>query len=456
MRSSLRRLALGIVVLVSLATAAGCGQSAQAPFRIGVLADCTGISAESHDWSLAAAELPLLQHGGRLAGKGPAGGVSGATVAGRPVEIVEGCSETGIYGRLITETRQLVEIDHVDAVVGAYGWSDAVVFRELARRYPTVPFLVAGLVRPRGDACTIRRPTCTASARTSSRTAAGLATYAYRTLGWRSAATVAEESPNGWGAVAAFEAEFCALGGSVQRIWTPPFAAGRAAPAPGAAHRPTASWSSRSTDSPPFIRAYVARHPDAARSLLLDLWLYAPDELAAYAGLWPQLRGVVGHLAGRAGSLVAAPTRPIARPSRRRFRGCRRRSRATSRCSRTTPPWMPSCSPSRRRTGEVGADRAQLRAALASLRLATPAGAVRLDRNRQAIVPVDARRNSTAARRDRPRSIRCAASRPSTRRSAACSRRSVAPSPAHAGLPPRRAAALGALSVSSPAAGSSR
>ena len=32
---------------------------------------------------------------------------------------------------------------------------------------------------------------------------------------------MAEDVANGWGAVAAFSAEFCALGGSVQRIWTP-------------------------------------------------------------------------------------------------------------------------------------------------------------------------------------------------------------------------------------------
>ena len=55
--------------------AAGAANRRRRPFRIGVLADCTGIVAETYDWSLAAAELPLLQHGGRLAGKGPGGGV---------------------------------------------------------------------------------------------------------------------------------------------------------------------------------------------------------------------------------------------------------------------------------------------------------------------------------------------------------------------------------------------
>src|SRR3954462_3543196 len=114
-----RLLGLAAAGALLIAAVTGCGRSDAAPFRIGVLADCTGIGGETNDWSLAAAELPLLQHGGRLAGTGPSSGVRGAKVAGRRVEIVTGCSESGVYGRLITETRQLVEVDRVDAVVGA-------------------------------------------------------------------------------------------------------------------------------------------------------------------------------------------------------------------------------------------------------------------------------------------------------------------------------------------------
>ena len=384
MRSSLRRLALGLVLLTGLATAAGCGQQAKAPFRIGVLADCTGISVETHDWSLAAAELPLLQHGGQLAGKGPSDGVRGTTIAGRPVELVEGCSETGIYGRLITETRQLVEIEHVDAVVGAYGWSDAVVFRELAKRYPTVPFIVAGSF---AREATAHDPAANLYrfSPDSAQAAAGLATYAYRTLGWRNAATVAEQSPDGWGPVAAFEAEFCALGGSVKRIWAPPFSAGpalvRQVPPSADGAMVVAGYGFAA-----FIRAYVERHPDAARSLLLDARPYAPDELPAYAGLWPRLRGVVGHLGGvpdRASSADTAYRKAFAQA----FPGL--------------PPLVAGnfsvlpyytavdalVKALEKTNGEMGADRAQLRAALASLRLATPEGPVRLDHNRQAVAP---------------------------------------------------------------------
>ncbi len=258
------------------------------------------------------------------------------------------------------------------------------VFRELARRYPTVPFIVAGSFA-REATVHDPAPNLYRFSPDSEQEAAGLAAYAYRTLGWRSAATVAEVSPDGWGGVAAFTAEFCALGGSVKRIWTPPFAADaallRQVPASADGVMVVARYGFA-----PLLRAYVARHPDAARSLMLDLRLYAPDELAAYAGLWPQLRGVVGHLAGLPGQ---------ASPSDAAYR------KAFAKAFPGLPPQVAGnfsvlpyytavdalVQSLEKTNGEAGEDRAQLRAALASLRLATPEGTVRLDHNRQAIVP---------------------------------------------------------------------
>jgi branched-chain amino acid transport system substrate-binding protein len=297
---------------------------------------------------------------------------------------VEGCSETGIYGRLITETRRLVETEHVDAVVGAYGWSDAVVFRELARRYPTVPFIVAGSF---AREATAHHPAANLYrfSPDAAQGAAGLATYAYRTLGWRNAATVAEQSPDGWGPVAAFEAEFCALGGRVNRIWALPFTAGpslvRQVPPSVDGAMVIAGYGFAA-----FIRAYVERHPDAARSLLLDVRPYAPDELPAYAGLWQRLRGVVGHVAGvpdRASRTDAAYRKAFAQA----FPGLPPLVAGNF----SVLPYYTAVDALvhalETTNGEVGADRARVRAALASLRLATPDGPVRLDRNRQAIGP---------------------------------------------------------------------
>jgi branched-chain amino acid transport system substrate-binding protein len=388
MRSSRARLPLAGLALAVIVTVAGCGHSAGAPFKIGVLADCTGFAAATHDWSLAGAELPLLQHGGRLEGKGAASGVRGGKVAGRRLELIQGCSESGVYGRLITEARQLVEVDRVDAVVGGFGWTDGVVFRELARRYPTVPFLLVESVEREA---TVHKPASSLYRFMPDieQDTAGLATYAYQALGWRHAATVAEDTPNGWGQAAAFAAEFCALGGSVERIWTPAYAApGSLISKLPASVDGTVVFSAYDFGSPvAFIRSYLARHPDAARSLLLGLWLYPPLETADYAALWPDLRGVVARLRG-------VPDLTSARNTAYR--------KAFAQAFPSLPPGVASnllvqpyydavealLQSLEKTGGQLGAGRAKLRAALAALRLDTPSGTMRLDRNRQAVVRV--------------------------------------------------------------------
>jgi branched-chain amino acid transport system substrate-binding protein len=386
MRSS--RLTLPALALALIVTVAGCGSSASAPFRVGVIADCTGFANETHDWSLAAAELPLLQRGGSLEGKRIASEVRGAKVAGRRVELIQGCSETGVYGRLITEARQLVEVEHVDAVVGGFGWTDGVVFRELARRYPTVPFL---LVESVAREATVHEPASSLYRFMPDieQDTAGLATYAYQALGWRHAAIVAESTPNGWGQVAAFAAEFCALGGSVARVWTPAYGVpGSLIDKLPASADGTVVFSAYDFGSPvAFIRSYLARHPDAARSLLLGLWVYPPLETADYAALWPDLHGVVARLRG-------VPDTTSARDAAYR--------KAFAQAFPSLPPGVASnllvqpyydavealLQSLEKTGGELGPGRAKLRAALAGLRLDSPTGTMHLDRNRQAVLPV--------------------------------------------------------------------
>ena len=52
---------------------------------------------------------------------------------------------------------------------------------------------------------------------------AGVGAYAYHTLGWRTAVTVATSDAFDWAQAAGFDAEFCSLGGTiVKRIWISP------------------------------------------------------------------------------------------------------------------------------------------------------------------------------------------------------------------------------------------
>ena len=90
---------------------------------------------------LAGAELPLLRRGAHLTNGKPSGGVSEARVAGRDIELIRGCTEESEHTILVEEARRLVEDEGVDAVVGAIGESDSLVFRELARKYPDVIFI---------------------------------------------------------------------------------------------------------------------------------------------------------------------------------------------------------------------------------------------------------------------------------------------------------------------------
>ena len=113
--------------------------------------------------------------------------------------------------------RRLVEREHVDVVVaGGMGALDGLPLRELARRYPQVPFVVAAN-GPRE--VTLQRPALNLYriAADYGQGVAGLATYAYRRLGWRTVTVLPDAAYPGWNAESAFVREFCALGGRVER-----------------------------------------------------------------------------------------------------------------------------------------------------------------------------------------------------------------------------------------------
>jgi branched-chain amino acid transport system substrate-binding protein len=210
---------LAAVIWLCLA-AAGCSGDEQ-PIRIGLLTDCRGIFSGYEDEMLAGAELPLLQRGARLTNGRPSGGVSDAGVAGLDVELVRGCTEESEHTILVEEARRLIEVEDVDAVVGAIGESDSIVFRDLARKYPDVIFIPAW---SGAQELTLRHPAANVYRfdTDEAQDVAGLGSYAYRELGWRRAAIVADTTPVGWQEEAAFVAEFCALGGNVTARYTAP------------------------------------------------------------------------------------------------------------------------------------------------------------------------------------------------------------------------------------------
>lgn len=188
-------------------------RSEERPLRIGVIADCKGGNSIAGQSRLAGAELPLLRRGARPAGDAPSAGLSGASVAGRPVELILGCDDSTSEGAL-EEARRLVEGERVDVLVGPATWAS---LSDYARARPAVTFLPVDWV---GQSVQRPVPNLFSFVPDAAQVSAGLGTHAYRDLGWREAVVVGDA----WSAdfVAGFVAEFCSLGGKVvQRVWLP-------------------------------------------------------------------------------------------------------------------------------------------------------------------------------------------------------------------------------------------
>jgi branched-chain amino acid transport system substrate-binding protein len=203
------------VVLAGLALLAGCGGSDDAqPIRIGVLFDCLPPLDGVRESAVAAVEAPFLRDGATPSGAQPSDGLRGADIGGHPVEISVGCPQINQYARIIEETRRLIEDEGAQVVVGTIGATEGTVLRRLASRYPDVTFVLA---MSWASSPTFRDPAPNVFrfGPTASQSVAGLGTYAYRELGWRTAAVLADEYPTGWEGAAAFGAEFCALGGRI-------------------------------------------------------------------------------------------------------------------------------------------------------------------------------------------------------------------------------------------------
>jgi branched-chain amino acid transport system substrate-binding protein len=391
------RCAGAVAALAAALTLSACGARDSDAVRIGVLADCTGGLGAFRDVMLAAAELPLLERGARLAGSKPSDGVARAQVAGKPVELVLGCSEWSTYRVLIAEARRLVEKERVAIVVGPGGDADGLVLRELARRYPDISFVPA---ESRAPETTLEdpAPNLFRFQPDAAQLTAGLGSYAYHNLGWRTAAIVAADHVLGWPEVAGFVAEFCALGGRVvARFWTPPavpLSATLATRIPrhvdGVALMPAIAF----VDWSGFVNAYARLHPDTARRLVLG-----PEALIQKTNRASAARFAPGVVAGDQGEFQ------MSNASWRRLQG---------RFAHHFPGILPSgSSPAEyplvvayRNAMEAalkGLERAdgdpgRLVAELGDVEIDGPTGRIRLDRNRQAVAPVYLSRVERGAR----------------------------------------------------------
>jgi branched-chain amino acid transport system substrate-binding protein len=369
----LRRLALGALAVALTMLAAGCGGGSAEAIRIGILADCEGLFSPLHEETLAGAELPLLARGAKLRGPTPSDGVTGATVAGKHVELVFGCLREFSRASTVAALRRLVEQEHADIVVGSEGPADGLVIRDYAKRRPGVTFVYAGfdqsasLVDPAPNVFRFRV--------TMAQWAAGLGTYAYRDLGWRNAVTIGGDGAPTWSGVAGFVAEFCSLGGNiVRRLWLQGDDLGALVakiPKRGVdgVFLPTSLYGTES-----FVAAWSARHTD------LGHWLVGGDVLLSQNPNDRRLLGVVA-----ANPTPWGPTRAWSTYTAdfdRAFAGLKLEAGNALNLFDSTEPVLEALEQVH---GDVTHGERRLMAALAHLTFDSPEGPRRLDSRHQAV-----------------------------------------------------------------------
>jgi ABC-type branched-subunit amino acid transport system substrate-binding protein len=288
MRRELRRGLAGTgLAAFAVAAVAACGGTE--PMRIGVVVDCMGVQRPLKAAEESGAQLPLLERGGRRHGDG----LATATVAGRPVELVPACIESLEYSMLTRELRRLAEDEDVDAVVAATTGPDEVVLRDVARAHPDVSF-VALTHGPREVTLHDPAPNLYRFEADYGQGVAGLATYAYDTLGWRRVAIVDAAWVIGWAHRDAFAAEFCALGGRVvDQIGIPVLdpTGGDAAGVPTEADG-VAVFTARFAGPERFLRRLGARLGEPAQRLVVGPGVI--DDPQLLATMRRHLDGVVG------------------------------------------------------------------------------------------------------------------------------------------------------------------
>lgn len=372
------RTILWLSALVACLAISGCGggsaDSADA-IRIGVVVDCEGTFANQLEPTLAGVELPLIQHGATLRGTKPSQGISGASIAGRPVRLLTACETWDDRSTTVAALSTLVERDGADVVIGSQLPGDGIAVREYARRHPHVTFIATSFEQSTTLKQTV--PNLFRFEPDAAQWAGGVGTYARKNLGWDSAVALGTDNISGWPTVVGFDAEFCSLGGTVKTRWLDTADGEQPARLTAALDRSGVVGvylpGDGISDPSSFIHHWRAAHPDLGRHLLVGWSVLTPNR---------DLLGVVGS-------------------SSNPFKSTRAWQRFENDYKRTFPkvgdpvygqPAYDAMEPVREALelvhGDTSHGERSLMAALAHLRYHSPAGLITLDKRHQAIAPI--------------------------------------------------------------------
>jgi branched-chain amino acid transport system substrate-binding protein len=218
-------LPLAALAVVGLIATSGsmAARSAPAVIKIAIMTDCQGAFGFGYEPDIGGAQAALATYAGGKAKnpKKPSAGMTGITVAGKPVTIVGyGCgNDTPAVG--LRETRRLMEQLDADIMIGPLSGDEAVAVANYAKSHldktfiigtagsqdPTLQIAPRNVFRYHGDGAQWN---------------AGLGEIVYKKLGWRRAAIIMDDYSFGWTSAAGIIADFCSVGGQITKRVFPP------------------------------------------------------------------------------------------------------------------------------------------------------------------------------------------------------------------------------------------
>jgi branched-chain amino acid transport system substrate-binding protein len=202
-------------------TASSSSTAGGGAIKIGILSICGGPFATFEAESFSGAKYALIKDAnGQAQGQQPQDQISGATVAGKPITITFGCSDAS-PDKAVAEARRLVENVGVKILLGPLSGDEGIAVANYAKSVPDVTF-VNGTSGAQSTTLPPIAPNFFRFGGDGAQWMAGLGTYAYKTLGWRKVAILAEDYSYPYTQAAGFIAEFGSLGGKISsRTYVP-------------------------------------------------------------------------------------------------------------------------------------------------------------------------------------------------------------------------------------------
>jgi branched-chain amino acid transport system substrate-binding protein len=199
-------------------TSTGGGEASGEPIKIGIFSNNEGAFAPFEGQTWGGAMLPLIERGATPVSGDPTDGVENATIAGHPIEIVYGGSDS-TPDKAVEEARRLVEQEQVDILIGPLSGSEGIAVANYSKEQPGTTF-VNGISGAQDTTLKVRSPNFFRFHNDGTQWTAGLGDYAYNELGWRNVVTIGDDYDFPYSQIAGFVAEFCSIGGNVtKRLW---------------------------------------------------------------------------------------------------------------------------------------------------------------------------------------------------------------------------------------------